>query len=150
MALLHFSFAGESINAAPLKPKFRRFEWEFDAPARSGDDPKTRFTVECVYSVEFYALNLVEALHMAAAEYTVNIDQIHIYIIARLKQKSDVTAPEMRESDVMDVVLEIYADVPKPILDRVLDLALTLQPMEHQDYGSAEFSLSMNSIFHLN
>ncbi len=151
MATLNFSFAGESINAAKLESKIRKFELEFENPAYAALRNKTSFSVEYFFTINKYAENLSEAFHMAAKEFGVKIDRLSLQITGNLDSERDqFAAPEGRVFNKIDVALIIISDATDALLEEVLRLANELNPAGNEVAGKVQFQFSLNSIVHLN
>ena len=151
MATLNFSFAGESINAAKLESKVRKFELEFENPAFAALKNKTTFSVEYFFTINKYAENLSEAFHLAAKESGVIIDRLTIRITGNLDSSLE---PQARKEgslfNKIDVALVIVSDASDAVLEGVLRFANELNPVNDGIAGKVQFHFSLNSIVHLN
>jgi hypothetical protein len=151
MATLNFSFAGESINAAKLESKVRKFELEFENPAYAQLKQKTTFSVEHFFSINKYAENLSEAFHMAAKESGVVIDRLSIHIMGNLdSERNSFSSNGNGLFNKIDVALIIVSDASDAVLEGVLRFANELNPVDDDLAGNAQFHFSLNSIVHLN
>lgn len=151
MATLNFSFAGESINAAKLKSKVRKFELEFENPAYTELKNKTSFSVEYFFTINKYAENLCEAFHLAAKESGVSIDRLSLHITGNLdSNRGKGTVQEGTAFNKIDVALIITSDAPDAVLEGVLRFANELNPIDSDIAGKVQFQFSLNSIVHLN
>lgn len=151
MATLNFSFAGESINAAKLESKVRKFELEFENPAYAQLQKKTTFSVEHFFSINKYAENLSEAFHMAANESGVVIDRLSIHIMGNLDSERDAfNAGSNGLFNKIDVALIIVSSASDAVLEGVLRFANELNPVDDSIAGKVQFRFSLNSIVHLN
>lgn len=151
MATLNFSFAGESINAAKLESKVRKFELEFENPAYKGLKAKTTFSVEHFFSINKYAENLSDAFHLAAKESGIIIDRLSIHIMGNLDSERDsFNGSGSGLFNKIDVSLIIVSDAADSVLAGVLRFANELNPADEHIAGNAQFHFSLNSIVHLN
>lgn len=151
MATLNFSFAGESINAAKLESKVRKFELEFENPAYVELRKKTTFSVEYFFSINKYAENLSEAFHLAAKESGVVIDRLSIHIMGNLDSERDSFNQNGNGLfNKIDVSLIIVSNAPDAVLEGVLRFANELNPVDDSIAGKVQFHFSLNSIVHLN
>lgn len=151
MATLNFSFAGESINAAKLESKVRKFELEFENPAYTELRKKTTFSVEYFFSINKYAENLSEAFHLAAKESGVVIDRLSIHIMGNLDSERDSFNHNGNGLfNKIDVSLIIVSDASDAVLEGVLRFANELNPVDDSIAGKVQFHFSLNSIVHLN
>jgi len=151
MATLNFSFAGESINAAKLESKIRKFELEFENPAYNKLHRKTTFSVEHFFSINKYAENLSEAFHMAAKESGVVVDRLSIHIMGNLDSERDTFAGGSTGLfNKIDVSLIIVSEASDAVLAGVLRFANELNPVDDSIAGKVQFHFSLNSIVHLN
>ncbi len=151
MATLNFSFAGESINAAKLESKGRKFELEFENPAYAALKQKTSFSVEYFFTINKYAENLSEAFHLAAKEAGVAIDYLGLHITGNLDSSRDRSlVKEGTAFNKIDVALVITSDAPDAVLEGLLRFANELNPVDSNIAGEVQFQFSLNSIIHLN
>jgi hypothetical protein len=151
MATLNFSFAGESINAAKLESKVRKFELEFENPAYAALKRKTSFSVEYFFTISKYAENLSEAFHLAAKEAGVVIDYLSLSITGNLDSDRDKNVvKEGTAFNRIDVALMITSNVPDAVLEDLLRFANELSPADSSIAGDVQFQFSLNSIIHLN
>lgn len=150
MATLNFSFAGESINAAKLESKIRKFELEFENPAYNKLTRKTTFSVEHFFSINKYAENLSEAFHMAAKESGVVVDRLSIHIMGNLDSERDTFGGNSGLFNKIDVSLIIVSEASDAVLAGVLRFANELNPVDDSIAGKVQFHFSLNSIVHLN
>lgn len=151
MATLNFSFAGESINAAKLESKARKFELEFENPAYAQLRKKTTFSVEYFFSINKYAENLSEAFHLAAKESGVVIDRLSIHIMGNLDSERDSFNQNGNGLfNKIDVSLIIVSNASDAVLEGVLRFANELNPVDDSIAGKVQFHFSLNSIVHLN
>lgn len=151
MAILNFSFAGESIKASRLASKVRKFELEFENPAFAALKSKAAFSVEYFFTIDTYAENLSEAFYMAAGEAGVTIEKLGIHITGNLDSAlNGYKAKEGSRFNKIDVALAIVSDAPDALLERVLKLANELNPVDEQVGSEIQFRFSLNTIVHLN
>lgn len=151
MATLNFSFAGESINAAKLESKVRKFELEFENPAYAQLRKKTTFSIEYFFSINKYAENLSEAFHLAAKESGVVIERLSIHIMGNLdSERESFNQSGNGLFNKIDVSLIIVSDAPNAVLEGVLRFANELNPVDDNIAGKVQFHFSLNSIVHLN
>lgn len=151
MATLNFSFAGESINAAKLESKVRKFELEFENPAYASLGNKTTFSVEYFFSINKYAENLSDAFHMAAREAGVVIDRLSIQITGNLDSERDhFHSGNNGLFNKIDVSLVIMSAAPDAVLEDILRFANELNPTDDCIAGKFRFQFSLNAIVHLN
>lgn len=148
MATLSFSFAGESINAAKLESKVRKFELQFENPAYAGLNRATPYPIEYFYSIDRYAENLSEAIHLSAAELGVTIGNLAISIVGHINTKQRNSRQELFNK--VDVALAITADATDAVLNEVLQLARELNPVDDLVFNEVQFNYSLNTIIHLN
>ena len=151
MATLNFSFAGESINAAKLESKVRKFELEFENPSYTALRNKTSFSVEYFFTINKYAENLSEAFHLAAKESGVIIDYLSLHITGNLDSNREKgIVKEEATFNRIDVALIITSDAPEEVLEGILRFANELNPVDSDIAGKVQFQFSLNSIIHLN
>jgi hypothetical protein len=152
MATLNFSLTGESINASKLESKVRKFELEFDNPAYTELKTRTTFSVEYFYSINKYAENLSEAIHLAAEELGVNIDRLGISITGNVDSGKSYGARNAEGGlfNKIDVSVVIVAAATDEVLDNVLNFARELNPVDAAILSKVQFNFSINSIVHLN
>ena len=151
MATLNFSFAGESINAAKLESKVRKFELEFENPAYTALKRKTSFSVEYFFTINKYAENLSEAFHLVAKEAGIVIDYLSLNITGNLDSSRDrQVVKEGTPFNKIDVALIITSNASDTVLKDLLLLANELNPVDSDIAGDAQFQFSLNSIIHLN
>lgn len=152
MATLNFSFAGESINAAKLESKVRKFELQFENPAYADLNRTTPFSIEYFYSIDRYAENLSEAIHLSATELDVMIGNLAIHIAGHINTKRTGGSRSNNQElfNKVDVKLVITANVSDAILNEVLKLAKELNPVDARVFDEVQFNYSLNTIIHLN
>lgn len=148
MATLNFSFAGESINAAKLEPKVRKFELQFENPVYAELNRATPYSIEYFYSIDRYAENLSEAIHLSAAELGVAIGNLLIRIVGYINTTKYNNRQQLFNK--VDVALEITANASDAILNEVLKLARELNPVDECIGNKVQFNYSLNTIIHLN
>ncbi|PSK90333.1 hypothetical protein [Taibaiella chishuiensis] len=148
MATLNFSFAGESINAAKLEPKVRKFELQFENPVYAELNRATPYSIEYFYSIDRYAENLSEAIHLSAAELGVAIGNLVIRIVGYINTTKYNNRQQLFNK--VDVALEITANASDAILNEVLKLARELNPVDERIGNKVQFNYSLNTIIHLN
>ncbi len=149
MATLNFSFAGESINAAKLEPKVRKFELQFENPVYAELNHRTTpYPIEYFYSIDRYAENLSEAIHLSAAELGVAVGNLVIRIVGYINTKAYNNKQQLFNK--VDVALEITANASDAILNEVLKLARELNPVDEHIGNRVQFNYSLNTIIHLN
>lgn len=148
MATLNFSFAGESINAAKLESKVRKFELEFENPAYLQLKQKTTFSVEYFFSINKYAENLSEAFHLAAIEAGIAVQRLNISITGNIDSRKVYDKQSLFNK--IDVSLLIVSDAPDAILEQILAFAQELNPVDAHIDDRVKFNFSLNSIVHLN
>jgi hypothetical protein len=152
MATLNFSFAGESINAAKLESKVRKFELEFENPVYADLKRTTPFSIEYFYSIDRYAENLSEAIHLSATELGVIVGNLAIQIVGYINTKA-IAGRKNEKQDLfnkVDVKLAVTANASDAILNEVLNLAKELNPVDDRVFGEIQFNYSLNTIIHLN
>lgn len=149
MAMLRFSFAGESIQSSPLVSKVRRFELEFEPSAQAALQGRTAFTVEYFFSIDAYAENLNAAFHMAAAEAGIQVDKLEIHIEGNLRSGTK-GMPGEHAFNKVDVSLVIVSDATDAILEAVLRLAKELSPADRSLDDDVQFRFFLNTVIHLN
>lgn len=148
MATLNFSFAGESINAAKLESKVRKFELEFENPAYLQLKHKTTFSVEYFFSINKYAENLSEAFHLAATEAGITVQRLNISITGNIDSGKVYNKQSLFNK--IDVSLLIVSDAPDAALEQILAFAQELNPVDANIHDTVKFNFSLNSIVHLN
>lgn len=148
MATLNFSFAGESINAAKLESKVRKFELEFENPAYLQLKQKTTFSVEYFFSINKYAENLSEAFHLAAIEAGIAVQRLNISITGNIDSRKVYDKQSLFNK--IDVSLLIVSDAPDAVLEQILAFAQELNPVDAHIDDTVKFNFSLNSIVHLN
>ncbi len=151
MATLNFSFAGESINAAKLESKLRKFDLEFENPAYAELKNSTTFSIEQFFTINKYAENLSEAFHLAAKESGVQVSRLEIHITGNID--SAKIAGKKQDGSLfnrVDVALVIVSDVPDAVLEGILRFANELSPFDDDLRSKVQFHFSLNSIIHLN
>ncbi|WP_118976100.1 hypothetical protein [Taibaiella koreensis] len=150
MATLNFSFAGESIHAAKLQSKTRKFELEFSNPVYT-EVNGAQFTVEYLFTINQYAENLSEAFHLAAGEAGVAVEHLALNITGCLDSDSKPTYDNGdRRFNRIDVSLAIAADAPEALLEDIFRLAMALSPAEDALSDKVQYRFSLNTIIHLN
>lgn len=152
MATLNFSFAGESINAAKLESKVRKFELQFENPVYADLKRTTPFSIEYFYSIDRYAENLSEAIHLSATELGVVIGNLAIHIMGHINTKRTGGRRSGKQElfNKVDVKLVITANASDAILNEVLKLAKELNPVDARVFDEVQFNYSLNTIIHLN
>ncbi|WP_118950260.1 hypothetical protein [Taibaiella helva] len=150
MATLNFSFAGESINAAKLQSRTRKFDLEFENPVYA-EVNGAQFTVEYFFSINRYAENLSEAFHLAAREAGVAVEHLALNITGSLSSggRQGYGSRDQRFNRI-DVSLAIAADAPDALLEDIFRLAKELSPVEEALSDKVQFRFSLNTIIHLN
>jgi len=148
MAKLSFSFAGESIQSSKLESKTRRFDLEFEGNSYLNFERNPTFSVEYFFSIGNYAENFSEAFHMAAKEAGITVEQLSIQITGNLD--SERQEREQGLFNKIDVSLAIVSDATSEVLERLLQFANELNPIEESIARQIHFQFSLNSIIHLN
>lgn len=152
MATLNFSFAAESIKAAKLGSKVRKFELQFENPVYADLNRTTPFSIEYFYSIDRYAENLSEAIHLSATELGVTIGNLAIHIVGHIDTRYGHNAGNSKQElfNKVDVKLIITADASDALLNEVLQLARELNPVDDRVFEGVAFNFSLNTIIHLN
>lgn len=150
MATLNFSFAGESIHAARLEPRVKKFDLEFENPALSGLKSGTGFSIEYFFNINKYAENMSEAFHLAAKELGVTIEWLGITLTGNLDSSQGIPDSKSSRFNTVDVALSIVSDASDKALEAALQLANELNPIQESFKGKIQFHFSLNAIVHLN
>ncbi len=152
MATLNFSFAGESIKAAKLESKVRKFELQFENPVYADLNKTTPFSIESFYSIDRYAENLSEAIHLSATELGVAIGNLAIHIVGHIDTRygRDAKSSKQELFNKVDVKMVVSAEASDAVLNEVLQLTRELNPVDDRVFEGVTFNFSLNTIIHLN
>jgi hypothetical protein len=149
MALLHFSFEGESKNASPLVSKTKRFNIEFDALDAYTMAAMPVFSLEYFDTIFSYAENLNDMMHLMAIDENIDLEKLEIKIVGQVQQH-DIPTLHDRVYNKIEISITAASNAKASTIKSLLNKAQ--QTMHLSDFlpELQQLNVSFQSYINLN